>query len=174
MSDVISQSWFWPVSWSRCCSWSCSVVMYVRNGSGVDCPGSWSWSRFCSWSCSGVMCVRNGSGVDCPGSGRVHRQRLGRWCLLHHPPTHAFRAVCTTSPLVLLCHKYASVLLCATLRYLQVCRPLCELPLVTAKSKSKDLSPAQRATAGLSKGSFTTSGKTARNPNFFGFVPAER
>ena len=142
----------------------------------LDCPRSWSWSwpRFCSWSCSGVMCVRNGSGVDCPGSGRVHRQRLGRWCLLHHPPTHAFRAVCTTSPPVLLCHKYASVLLCATLRYLQVCRPLCELPLVTAKSKSKDLSPAQRATAGLSKGSFTTSGKTARNPNFFGFVPAER
>ena len=67
-----------------------------------------------------------------------------------------------------------SALLWATLRYLQVCRPLCELPLVTAKSKSKDLSPAQRATAGLSKGSFTTSGKTARNPNFFGFVPAER
>ena len=161
--------------------------MCVGNGSGVDCPGSWSssWSRSCSWSCSGVMCVRNGSGVDCPGSGRVHRQRLGRWCLLHHPPTRAFRAVCTTSPLVLLCSKYASVLLCATskyasvllcatLRYLQVCRPLCELPLVTAKSKSKDLSPAQRATAGLSKGSFTTSGKTARNPNFFGFVPAER
>ena len=69
---------------------------------------------------------------------------------------------------------YLQVCLCATLRYLQVCRPLCELPLVTAKSKSKDLSPAQRATAGLSKGSFTTSGKTARNPNFFGFVPAER
>ena len=99
--------------------------MCVRNGSDVDCPGSWSWSwswpRSCSWSCSGVMCVRNGSGVDCPGSGRVHRQRLGRWCLLHHPPTHAFRAVCTTSPLVLLCHKYASVLLCATSKYAAHC-----------------------------------------------------
>ena len=97
--------------------------MCVRNGSGVDCPGSWSWSwpRSCSWSCSGVMCVRNGSGVDCPGSGRVHRQRLGRWCLLHHPPTHAFRAVCTTSPPVLLCFEYASVLLWSTLCYLQVC-----------------------------------------------------
>ena len=88
------------------------------------------------------------------------------------PPTHP----CFQSRV----HYFSSsatllqVCLCATLRYLQVCRPLCELPLVTAKSKSKDLSPAQRATAGLSKGSFTTSGKTARNPNFFGFVPAER
>ena len=95
--------------------------MCVRNGSGVDCPGSWSWTWPRSCSCSGVMCVRNGSGVDCPGSGRVHRQRLGRWCLLHHPPTHAFRAVCTTSPLVLLCSKYASVLLCATSKYAAHC-----------------------------------------------------
>ena len=93
----------------------------------VNCPGawSWSWSRSCSRSCSGVMCVRNGSGVDCPGSGRVHRQRLGRWCLLHHPPTHAFRAVCTTSPLqgysvtsMPLCY---SVLLCATSKYAAHC-----------------------------------------------------
>ena len=71
------------------------------------------------------VCVRNGSGVDCPGSGRVHRQRLGRWCLLHHPPTHAFRAVCTTSPLQ--CYSVTSmplcysVLLCATSKYAAHC-----------------------------------------------------
>ena len=69
------------------------------------------WSDVCKKRIRcGLSWVRQGS-----------KAAVGRWCLLHHPPTHAFRAVCTTSPLVLLCHKYASVLLCATSKYAAHC-----------------------------------------------------
>ena len=87
---------------------------------------------------------------QCPGSGFTQGVGLAVGAQ-HHPPILALLLHCT-----LLCYFQ-----------LPECCPLCRLPLVTAKSKSKDLSPGKRATAGRSKGSFTTSGKTARNPNFF-------
>ena len=54
-----------------------------------------------------------------------HPSRLGRW-----PPPHYPSLLCTASPN----YPLTTLVHC----------PLCRLPLVTAKSKSKDLSPGKR------------------------------